>query len=263
MAGRPARQAYRMTTRRRAALRKAQIASARKRKRNKKLKIAGAVGVGVLAVGGAAWAGSAIGNGKDIRSGLKNRKLAMNNARNKMAGVISPDAKEAMMRRSAVSAPPERWLGMPGGLSKAKDPVQSAPTPQQAAAQNKPRNQTTPRQSKVTKLPGQTADEGRQNMEGQPKVKANGGKFANGSYEYRAPTQDVWGAPNEFVVWDTDTIISMLPRGEVNRDNVISALNKLAKKQKNLGNPLSGEQVDALRTYYGKKFQLDLSKKKK
>lgn len=253
MAGRPARQAYRMTTRRRAALRKAQIASARKRKRNKKLKIAGAVGVGVLAVGGAAWAGTAIGNGTDIRSSLKNRKLAMNNARNKMAGVISPDAKEAMMKRNAVSPPPVRWQKMPGGLAslpKSSDPVASAPTPQQAAAENKPKNQTTPRQSTVINLPGQTADTGRQNMENQPMVNRQG-------QEYGGPKQDVWGAAGDATMPKADDLITSFTGGVATTANLKKALGKYARTQKNLGRPLNLEQKNAMWKYYCRVFGLD------
>lgn len=250
MAGRPVRKAYRMTARRRSALRKAQIASARKRKRNRNLKIAGAVGVGVLAVGGAAWAGSAIGNGADIRKGLKNRKLAMNNARNKMAGVISPDAKAAMQRKSAYSAPPERWLGMPGGLSKAKDPVASAPTPQQATQQSKPKKAPTPRQTKRQNLPGQTADQGRQNAANQPKVTRQG-------KEVTGPKQDVWGAADDATMPKADDLIQSFTGGVATTANLKKALGKYARAQKNLGKPLSNEQKASMWRYYCKVFGLD------
>ncbi len=56
-----------MTARRKAALRKAQIASAKKRKRNKRIKIASVGVLGVSAVAGGAWAGQKLSSASNIR----------------------------------------------------------------------------------------------------------------------------------------------------------------------------------------------------
>ena len=70
MAKRYARSAYRMTSARRAALRKAQLASARKRKRNRKVKKA------VVAVGAVGVIGATVGVGAS-----KRKKRISNNVR--------------------------------------------------------------------------------------------------------------------------------------------------------------------------------------
>jgi hypothetical protein len=147
MAGRQAyrkgKSAYKMTARRKAALRKAQLASARKRSQRRK--VAGGVAVGVVALAGTAYLGAKYGQ-SNIGADLKSRGFGMTNARNKMAARMAtdPNVKEAIMKKQAVSPPPNRWAE---GVAKAaelqkKDPVKSAPTPQAAAQNNVPQAQT-------------------------------------------------------------------------------------------------------------------------
>jgi hypothetical protein len=284
MAGRPktrARQAYRMTSRRKAALRKAQLASAAKRKRNAKRV---AIGVGAIgAVGLAAYAGNRIGSGKGIAGDLKGRNLSMTNIRNKAAAriAVSDKAKEKVRATTAVSPPPNWRVGGPR-----PDPLKTVPKPETAKQvaqpkksappkpdlarnnqggmstapeqKNTPSNPSRPSQSpaKVAEIPAQSAEQGRQDMENSPKIMRNG-------KEWQEPMRDVWGNPADFKPLSSDVIISRLPGGRVNRTNMLKVLNDMAKEQKNLGRALSPEQVEGLRKYYGKMFQLDLSKKPK
>ena len=93
------KQAYRMTSRRKVALRKAQLASARKRKgMNKALKsvgVAGALGVAAL--------GYKISKSSSIQADIKGRDFRFTNSRNALAGRISPQWKEANVINNAVS----------------------------------------------------------------------------------------------------------------------------------------------------------------
>lgn len=97
--------AYRMTPRRKAALRKAQLISARKRKKNNLKKatvgvLAAGTAVG-LAYGGHKWGG----NVADIASGLRNRSFRWANASNSPSGKITVDNKVDNITRNAVSPP--------------------------------------------------------------------------------------------------------------------------------------------------------------
>ncbi len=294
MAGRPARRAYRMTARRRAALRKAQMASAKKRKRNKNLKRA-AIGVGaVAALGTAAYVGTRLGNSSGgIAGDLRGRKLSMNSVKNAAVARVAanPRVKEAVMKANAVS-PPTKAMENPKPLST-NDPVASAPTPAKAAQTARPQaakdkpdvvppgggsvkkpdgnlpagpGMSAPvRQPTVTEIKAQTAADGRVNAANQPYVNAQGKevKTSGNPWIADAPRQDIWGAPAGFTPWDTDTIISKLPGGRVNRTNMLKVLNDMAKQAKNLGSPLTTAQVDSLRNFYGRKFDVDLSKRPK
>ena len=96
---RAGKSAYRMTARRKAALHKAQLISARKRRRNNAIKVGiVAGGLAVAAYGGHKYGGKA----SDVASSVK-RKLNMNNVRNSIAGKISPEMKEQQVLKSAVS----------------------------------------------------------------------------------------------------------------------------------------------------------------
>ena len=291
MAGRPrtrAKQAYRMTSRRKSALRKAQLASAAKRKRNAK-RAATAVGV-IGLIGVASYTGSRYGSGKSLAADLKGRKFNMTSMKNAAAAraAANPLVKEKVMQGQAVSPPPVRWQETPSGLKNMKnnDPVKSAPSETKAKANNQPKRSTPPKPDaapdsqgnmsaapklnntaavpstirqkdiqEAIKVPDQTADDGRQQMENSPRVGRDG-------KEAKSPLRDVWGNNADFEPWSTDKIISKLPGGRVNRKNMIDVLNQMAKEQQNLGRPFSPAQVEGLRRYYSKKFNVDLSKKK-
>lgn len=290
MAGRPARRAYRMTARRRAALRKAQMASARKRKRNKNIKRA-AIGVGaVAALGTAAYVGTRLGNSSGgIAGDLRGRKLSMNSVKNAAVARIAtnPRVKEAVMKANAVS-PPTRGMENPKPLIT-NDPVASAPSPAKAAQAAQPQAaQSRPdvvppgggsvkkpdgnapaapgmsrpvRQPTVTEVAAQTAADGRANAANQPYVNSQGKEVQTSGNKWiaDAPRQDIWGAPAGFKPWDTDTIISKLPGGRVNKTNMLKVINEMFKQAKNLGSPLTPEQKTAVKRMYGRRFELDLS----
>lgn len=287
MAGRPARRAYRMTARRRAALRKAQLASARKRKRNRNLKKAAYIGGGVAALGLAAYAGTKLGGNGGIAKDLRGRKLSMNSMKNAAVARLAthPAVKEAVMKANAVS-PPTKAMAQPTPLIT-NDPVASAPKNNSASKPNtKPADKpdvvppgggsvkkpdgnmpaapgmSKPvRQPTVSEIKAQTAEDGRTNAANQPWVNRQGKEVKDRGNPWIAdqPVQDVWGAPAGFTPYSTDKIISMLPGGRVNKTNVKKALNQMAREAANMGHPLSKEQVTALKRFYGNKFQLDLS----
>lgn len=123
------KQAYRMTSRRKVALRKAQLASARKRKgMSKALKsvgIASAVGVGVL--------GYKISKSPSIQADIKGRDFRFTNSRNALAGRISPEWKEANVINNAVS---------PASVARQAPPVTEAKA-----------NNSTPKPNSSTKKP--------------------------------------------------------------------------------------------------------------
>ena len=135
------RSAYRMTARRKAALRKAQLASAKKRKRNKKI----AVGVGVLGVSAVvAYGGYAHGDKiSNIAKDLKRR---------------TPKAKAAAAASAAVRNNVQTWVkeknqtanSMSQGWVKGAGPDagQSAPNPRPEA---KPAAPPRPRNTTITK----------------------------------------------------------------------------------------------------------------
>lgn len=92
--------AYKMTARRKAALKKAQMISARKRRKNGALKAAGVVGlVGTALVLGHKYGDSGVNMAKD----LKGRAFRFTNPKNSAEGVITPDSKEAVMKTNAAS----------------------------------------------------------------------------------------------------------------------------------------------------------------
>lgn len=97
--GRRLKSAYRLTTRRKAALRKAQLISARKRKGRGKGALAA---VGVLAVTGGAIIGYKY-KGSGIQADLKSRDFSMTNTRNNLAGRLTTGWKERNMVDNAVS----------------------------------------------------------------------------------------------------------------------------------------------------------------
>lgn len=136
------RSAYRMTPARRAALKKAQIASAKKRKRNKRIKIAAGVAVGAMGIGGAAYAGYKYGPvagdiAKDMRARTpKNVAGAMN----KVHSAVQPFAKEARRIKAGLTKGFQHGAGPEAG--------QSAPKPR-------------PKPTKRTVIPGTTAEEAR------------------------------------------------------------------------------------------------------
>jgi hypothetical protein len=278
-----------MTSRRKAALRKAQLASAAKRKRNAK-RAGTAVGIVALA-GTAAFVGSRYGSGKSLAADLKGRKFNMTSMKNAAAAraAANPLVKEKVMKGQAVSPPPVRWQETPSGLKNMKnnDPVKSAPSETKAKQNNQPKKSTPPKPDaapnnqggmnqnpqlsntaavpstiqqkdikKAVQIPPQSAEAGRQNMEDSPKVMRNG-------KEWKEPLRDVWGDSADFQPWSTDKIISKLPGGRVNKKNMKDVLNQMAKEQKNLGRPLSEAQVEGMRKYYGRIFNVDLSKDKK
>jgi hypothetical protein len=277
-----------MTSRRKAALRKAQLASAAKRKRNVK-RAATAVGV-IGLIGVASYTGSRYGSGKSLAADLKGRKFNMTSMKNAAAAraAANPLVKEKVMQGQAVSPPPVRWQETPSGLKNMKnnDPVKSAPSETKAKANNQPKRSQPPRPDaapdnqgnmstapklsntatvpstirqkdikEAIKVPDQTADDGRQQMENSPRVGRDG-------KEAKSPLRDVWGDSADFQPWSTDKIISKLPGGKVNRKNMLDVLNQMAKEQKNLGKALSPGQIEGLRKYYSNKFNVDLSKTK-
>lgn len=104
MAGRRRRlgkSAYRMTARRKSALRKAQLVSARKRKKGI------AVKVGILASGVAVGAlgYKYKGHAANIATDLKGRAFRFANPGNSLTGQMTPEWKEANMAGNAVSPP--------------------------------------------------------------------------------------------------------------------------------------------------------------
>lgn len=99
-ARRYSKSAYRLTTRRKAALKKAQLISARKRKgRGKKGALAA---VGVLSLASAGVIGYKF-KGSSIQADLKARDFSMTNTRNNLAGRLTPQWKERNMVDNAVS----------------------------------------------------------------------------------------------------------------------------------------------------------------
>jgi hypothetical protein len=99
-ARRYSKSAYRFTTRRKTALKKAQLISARKRKGRGK---GGALAaVGVLSVAGAGFLGYKF-KGSSIQADLKARDFSMTNTRNNLAGRMTPEWKEQNMKENAVS----------------------------------------------------------------------------------------------------------------------------------------------------------------
>ena len=113
--GRP----YRMTASRRVALRKAQAASAKKRRRNKKIKIAaGTVGVGAFAVAGYKYgpkAGS-IAGGLKARTPKQTRRR-INILKSKLSDVVYPITKEYNRIKNGVTGGKVSGAG-PDGPSK-------------------------------------------------------------------------------------------------------------------------------------------------
>lgn len=92
--------AYKMTARRKAALRKAQLISARKRKKNNVKMAVGALALAsVAAYGGHKYGGSAANIAKD----LKSRGFRFTNPKNSVEGVITPESKEAVVKTNAAS----------------------------------------------------------------------------------------------------------------------------------------------------------------
>ena len=309
MAGRQAyrrgKSSYKMTARRKAALRKAQLASARKRSQRRK--IAGGVAVGVVALAGTAYLGAKYGQ-SNIGADLKSRGFGMTNARNKMAARMAtdPNVKEAIMRKQAVSPPPNRWAE---GVAKAselqkKDPVKSVPTPQAAAQNNVPQAQTpkpdielSPQQrgaqtrrrnqeaaknaaqspnsaaqiprdtvpGRSTQLPAQTADAAYSNQpmdvldnrtRDEKAADAILGTKPKAAKSIPLPYQEVWGQPAEQVLMSTDEIISQAKLGVVTEENLKKILGSWARKQANLGKPLSPAQKRKIWAFHRKQFQL-------
>lgn len=286
MATRKVRQAYRLTARRKAALRKAQIASARKRRRNKRIAVG--VGVGAIALAGTSYVGYRVGSGKSIATDLRARDFSMTNVKNRFAAraAANPLVKEKVLQDHAVSPVPGRFgiQPMPSGLRNLnRDPLNSVPSEQQSKNKNKPNNNTPNkpdlapdakgnlsskpqsknaptapgRSASVQHIPAQTAQEGRRNMETQPLTRRNGGKWGNDSYEY-SPKPDLWGVSSEFKPWSTDTILGMLPKQKITKRGVLDALRVLGRKQENLGTPLSDAQWIAVKKYYSRKFDINL-----
>lgn len=113
---------YRMTARRKAALRKAQLASAKKRRRNRRI----AAGVGILGLGAlgatAAYAGYKNDKAANIAVGLKKRTpQAAKGSVNKIKSVFQPGKKEKTRMRSGLS---KGWVSGAG-----PDAGQSKPNP--------------------------------------------------------------------------------------------------------------------------------------
>lgn len=97
--GRAGKSAYRLTARRKTALRRAQLISARKRKKSAAIKVgilAGGVALGVL---GTKYGPNAVNMAKD----LKNRNFRFNNPDNSVVGTMTPEANETVMKGNAVS----------------------------------------------------------------------------------------------------------------------------------------------------------------
>lgn len=151
-----------MTARRKAALKKAQMISARKRKKNRALKGA-AIGVGGIALAGVAAYGGHKYGGKvsNIASDLKSRNFSMTSIRNNIAGRISPEMKERQMQQNAVS---------PASAARQAQPVNSPnvggnkPTPQPNNNTSKPNVETfsgwaalSSDPAKVTQVPSEGA----------------------------------------------------------------------------------------------------------
>lgn len=153
--------AYRMTNRRKAALRKAQLISARKRKKNG-LKAVGILATGVgLGILGTKFGGSGVNMAKD----LKNRGFRFNNPAN--TAKMTPEGLEANMKENAVSpasaarqAPPVKPPNMNNTKTSASD---HGPGPEKTAKGNfggaaVPGNTTTtvvPSEGRVTDSWGQ------------------------------------------------------------------------------------------------------------
>lgn len=94
------KQAYRMTARRKSALRKAQLVSARKRKRN-----GGVVKAGILAGGVAVGVYAGVkynGQIKDVASSVK-RKLSFNTPNNSAQHTVNPDVKLAQVLQNGAT----------------------------------------------------------------------------------------------------------------------------------------------------------------
>lgn len=130
------KQAYRLTSRRKVALRKAQMASARKRKgMGKALKSVGivsAVGVGVL--------GYKISKSSSIQADIKGRDFRFTNSRNALAGRISTQWKEQNMVENAVS---------PAAVARKAAPIKEA-----KANNSTPKPNTSTKKSNVETFSG-------------------------------------------------------------------------------------------------------------
>ena len=101
-ARRYSKSAYRFTTRRKTALKKAQLISARKRKGRGKGRNGALAAVGVLSLASAGVIGYKF-KGSSIQADLKARDFSMTNTRNNLAGRLTPEWKERNMVDNAVS----------------------------------------------------------------------------------------------------------------------------------------------------------------
>lgn len=127
--------AYRMTARRKSALRKAQLISAKKRKRNNAIGLS----VGALAVASiGAYGGYKLhGSNSGIATDLKSRNFRFTNTRNSIQGRITPLWKERNMMDNAVS---------PASAAPQADPIKppkaSTSTPAPNNSTSKPKAKT-------------------------------------------------------------------------------------------------------------------------